>query len=85
MSNGKAALAAKDVPYKWIRGELQFDREYRRGDKAKKVKVLQEWLTLGGEGLKVDGEFGPVEPCGRCGLFLCARHAASLSSGIRFG
>lgn len=22
----------------------------------------------------VDGEFGPVEPCARCGLYLCARH-----------
>jgi peptidoglycan hydrolase-like protein with peptidoglycan-binding domain len=44
----------------WVhRGELG-DRILRRGDNGPFVELIQEWLTLAGHGLKVDGEFGPA-------------------------
>jgi len=36
------------------------DRDYRRGDKGGKVKLIQEWLSLHGLGLVLDGDFGPA-------------------------
>lgn len=53
-------ITAEEAPYNWIRKELLFDREYRRGDKGKKVKILQEWLSLHGHNLAIDGQFGPA-------------------------
>jgi len=36
------------------------DRDYRRGDKGGKTKLIQEWLSLHGFGLVLDGDFGPA-------------------------
>jgi hypothetical protein len=40
--------------------ELSLDKNYKKGDKGKKVKLIQEWLSLHGFGLKLDGDFGPA-------------------------
>lgn len=40
--------------------ELSLDKNYKKGDKGKKVKLIQEWLSLRGFGLKIDGDFGPA-------------------------
>jgi len=53
-------IAAADVPYKWARDEVRFDRDCKKGDKGRRVKTVQEWLCLWGHGLKADGEFGPA-------------------------
>ena len=39
-------------------GEFSLDKNYKKGDKGKKVKLIQEWLSLQGFGLKIDGDFG---------------------------
>ena len=41
-------------------GELSLDKNYRKGSRGKKVKLIQEWLSLQGLGLKIDGDFGPA-------------------------
>ena len=38
--------------------EIKFDKNYIRGSKGKKVKLIQEWLALNGFGVVVDGGFG---------------------------
>jgi hypothetical protein len=38
--------------------DLELDREYKRGDKGPKVKLIQEWLCLHGIQVKLDGDFG---------------------------
>jgi hypothetical protein len=40
--------------------DLTLDKIYRRGNRGKKVKLIQEWLSLHGFGLKIDGDFGPA-------------------------
>ena len=37
--------------------EMNLDREYRRGDSGPRVRVIQEWLTLHGYGVPIDGDF----------------------------
>ena len=39
---------------------IALDRDYRRGDNGSKVKLIQEWLSLRGLGLVLDGDFGPA-------------------------
>jgi len=48
------------MPYSWITRELTLDREYSRGDKKGKVRSIQEWLTLQGRHVSIDGVFGPA-------------------------
>lgn len=48
------------MPYGWITRELSIDREYKRGDKIAKVRTIQEWLSLHGEHVSIDGAFGPA-------------------------
>lgn len=40
--------------------ELTLDRTYRRGDRGAPVRIIQEWLTLHGFAVVVDGVFGPA-------------------------
>jgi len=37
---------------------ITIDRDYRKRDKGGKVKLIQEWLSLHGFGLLLDGDFG---------------------------
>lgn len=41
-------------------GDLDLDKNYKKGSRGKKVKLIQEWLSLQGLGLKIDGDFGPA-------------------------
>ncbi len=40
--------------------DLELDRPYRRGDTGNQIKLIQEWLSLNGSHVKVDGDFGPA-------------------------
>ena len=40
--------------------EFTLDKVYKKGNKGKRVKMIQEWLSLQGFGLKIDGGFGPA-------------------------
>ena len=40
--------------------DLKLDRTCRLGDEGGQVKLIQEWLTLHGVGVAVDGSFGPA-------------------------
>lgn len=40
--------------------ELKLDRVMRRGDSGPSVRRVQEWLSLHGLHVKIDGEFGPA-------------------------
>lgn len=45
--------------------ELTLDKNYKKGDKGKEVKKIQEWLCYHGYGLYIDSDFGPAtELCG---------------------
>lgn len=37
---------------------LILDKNYKRGSKGQKVRLIQEWLSLNGYGVVVDGDFG---------------------------
>lgn len=37
--------------------DLILDKNYKRGSRGKKVKLIQEWLALNGFGVVVDGDF----------------------------
>ena len=41
-----------------MNSDLILDKNYKRGSKGKKVKLIQEWLSLNGFGVVVDGDFG---------------------------
>jgi len=43
-----------------INEDLILDKNYRRGDKGKKVKLIQEWLCLHNVLVAIDRDFGPV-------------------------
>jgi hypothetical protein len=49
-----------EVPYSWAKQELLLDRTYKRGDKGNMVAIIQEWLTLRGQHVKIDKAFGPA-------------------------
>jgi len=38
--------------------DLALDKKYKKGERGKKVRLIQEWLCLNGLGVCVDGEFG---------------------------
>lgn len=38
--------------------DLTLDKSYKKGNRGKKVRLIQEWLCLNGLGVCVDGEFG---------------------------
>ncbi len=40
--------------------DLALDKNYKKGSKGKKVKLIQEWLSLNGLGVYVDSDFGPA-------------------------
>lgn len=42
----------------FINTELKVDRDYVKGDKGRKVTVIQQWLSLNGHSVMVDGVFG---------------------------
>ncbi len=48
------------IKYRWARKELLFDQTLERNRRGKKVKIVQEWLSLHGFGLEIDGDFGPA-------------------------
>ena len=48
------------MSYSWVTKELTLDRAYTRGDKRGKVRSIQEWLSLQGQNVSLDGVFGPA-------------------------
>jgi hypothetical protein len=40
--------------------DLELDRNYTKGNKGQKVKLIQEWLCLHGFNVVIDGDFGPA-------------------------
>lgn len=40
--------------------DLVLDRNYKKGSKRKKVRLIQEWLCLHGFHIRIDGDFGPA-------------------------
>ena len=45
---------------RWIRDEVELERETAKGSRGKAVRRVQEWLNLHGIGMVVDEDFGPV-------------------------
>ena len=43
--------------------DLILDKDYKKGNKGKKVKLIQEWLSIHGIHLMIDGDFGPATDC----------------------
>ncbi len=44
----------------WIQSEINLERELSVGMTGMAVRRLQEWLSLCGYGLVIDGDFGPI-------------------------
>ena len=40
--------------------DLTLDKNYKRGSKGGKVRLIQEWLCLHGFHIVIDGDFGPA-------------------------
>lgn len=40
--------------------DLELNKSLQRGDKGGQVKLIQEWLSLHGEHVGIDGDFGPA-------------------------
>lgn len=40
--------------------DLELNKNYKKGDKGKKVRLIQEWLCLHGFNIAIDGDFGPA-------------------------
>ena len=40
--------------------DLILDKDYKMGSKGQKVKLIQEWLSIHGIHLAIDGDFGPA-------------------------
>jgi hypothetical protein len=53
-------LDIDDIPFGWVRRELRLDRPLERGATGLAVQRVQEWLTLNGIAVVVDGQFGPA-------------------------
>lgn len=53
-------LTIDEIPFRWVRKELQLERAVQRGDGDFDVQRVQEWLTLNGVAVVVDGLFGPA-------------------------
>jgi peptidoglycan hydrolase-like protein with peptidoglycan-binding domain len=53
-------LNIDDIPFGWVRKELRLVQPLQRGATGKAVQRVQEWLTLNGIAVVVDGQFGPA-------------------------
>jgi hypothetical protein len=53
-------ISISDIPYPWIRKEVQLVRLLKRGSKHKQVRSVQEWLCYHGLKTGVDQDFGPA-------------------------
>lgn len=51
-------LEVDDIPYQWIRNELAFAGGLGQGARGRRVRLLQESLTLAGHNLRIDGIYG---------------------------
>ena len=60
MIEGKNIPISDETPYVWIRNEITCKKILKKGDKGKKVKIIQEWLCLHGYRIVIDGDFGPA-------------------------
>ena len=40
--------------------DFSLDKNYEKGTRGKKVRLIQEWLSLNGIGVCIDGDFGPA-------------------------
>lgn len=40
--------------------DLTLDKNYKKGTRGKKVRLIQEWLSLNGYGVCIDSDFGPA-------------------------
>jgi len=49
-----------NIPFAWVRRELRLGRTLSRGDRGVAVARVQEWLTLNGIAVVIDGDFGPA-------------------------
>lgn len=49
-----------DIPFRWVREELTLDETMTVGRWGKKVRRIQEWLTLNSYAVVADGMFGPA-------------------------
>ena len=45
-------------------GDLTLDKDYKKGHKGNEVKLIQEWLSLNGYGVCIDGDFGSATDYG---------------------
>lgn len=43
-----------------VPADLTLDRTYQRGDSGRRVRSIQEWLSLRGQSVTPDGAFGPA-------------------------
>jgi len=64
-----------NLPFSWVRRELEFDEALRRGKRGRAVERVQEWLVLNGIAVVVDGQFGPATEYA-VGRFQSRRHLA---------
>ena len=53
-------ISISDVPYPWIKKELQLVRILKKDSKHKQVRLVQEWLCYHGFKTGVDQDFGPA-------------------------
>lgn len=60
MNEKDTCISIADIPYSWVRKELQFDGVIRRGQRGKKAKLVQEWLCLHGIFIAIDSDFGEI-------------------------
>lgn len=62
MSNQHSYRSATTEMSRWIRDEIEFEKEYARSTRAAGIgaRRIQEWLHYHGYKLRPDGHFGPV-------------------------
>ena len=53
-------IKVDDVPFSWFRKELKFTTTLKKGTKSKRVKFIQECLSLSGNKIVIDQDFGPA-------------------------
>lgn len=53
-------LTIDDIPFTWVRKELRLAHPLERSATGIAVRRVQEWLTLNGIAVVVDGRFGPA-------------------------